>query len=98
MTAVLIEVALWICRIVRVLLMAVCLLSCFCAQENKIYGVLLKITKPFTVLFSCIINLVCRKKVKISFALDAFFAYVVMWYITKVFMNLKLAMGFIAIP
>lgn len=95
--SVLIEVALWICRAARLLLMTVCVLSCFYTNENKFYGILLKITKPFTVLFSYLIKVVFRKK-EVPFALDAFLAYVVMWYITKIFMSLKLSMGFISIP
>ena len=98
MTAVLIEIALWICRAARILLMAVCLLSCFYKKgENKLYDIFCCITKPFTAAFSYLLGLIFKKR-EIPFALDAFLAYVLMWYVTKLFMHLKLSMGFIQIP
>lgn len=98
MAAVLIEIALWICRAARILLMAVCLFSCFYTkEENRFYALICRIAKPFTAVFAYIIKLILKKK-EISFALDAFLAYVLMWYVTKLFMYLKLSMGFIQIP
>ena len=92
MAAVWLEIGLWICRILRILLLLRCLISCFTGDENKVYRAFYKVTMPFTFVIGFPIKKLTGGK-KLFFDIDAFAVYVLIWYINQRLMETKVSMG-----
>ncbi len=92
MAAVWLEIGLWVCRILRILLILRCLISCFTTDENKAYRAFYTVTMPFTFIIGYPIKKLTGKK-KLFFDIDAFLIYVLIWYINQRLMETKVGMG-----
>lgn len=92
MAAIWIEIGLWVCRILRILLLVRCLVSCFANEENKVYKVFRLLTIPFTFFLTYPISRLTGKK-KLFFDIDAFLIYILVWYVNQRLMETKVSMG-----
>lgn len=92
MTAIWLEIGLWACRILRILLLLRCLISCFTDGENKVYKTFYTLTIPFTFVLSYPISRLTGKK-KLFFDIDAFLIYILVWYVNQRLMETKVSIG-----